>query len=45
MLAEAGCTAKQIMAILGHRSLSEAERYTRDADQIGLADEAIGKLK
>lgn len=44
-LAEAGCTAKQIMAILGHRSLAEAERYTRDADQIGLADEAIGKLK
>lgn len=44
-LAEANCTAKQIMAILGHQSLAEAERYTRDADQIGLADEAIGKLK
>jgi len=28
-LAEAACTPHQIMAILGHKSLSEAERYTK----------------
>ncbi|MBX9747531.1 MAG: tyrosine-type recombinase/integrase [Hyphomonadaceae bacterium] len=32
-LADAGATAHQIMAVLGHRSLSEATRYTRGADQ------------
>lgn len=37
-LAEAGASAKQIMAILGHRSLSEAENYTRDADTARLSD-------
>lgn len=44
-LAEAGCTAKEIMAILGHKTLSEAERYTRDADQVQLASAAILKLE
>lgn len=44
-LAEAGCSAHQIMAILGHESLSEAERYTKSADQITLGDSAIAKLK
>lgn len=44
-LAEAGCTARQIMAILGHKTLSEAERYTRDADQAHLATAAIMKLE
>jgi integrase len=39
-LAEVGCSAKQIMAILGHKTLAEAERYTRDADQELLADTA-----
>lgn len=43
-LAEAGCTAHQIMAITGHRSLREVERYTRAADQIRLADRAILSL-
>lgn len=32
-LAEAGTSASWIMAILGHRTLAEAERYTRDADR------------
>ena len=41
LLAEAGCSARQIMAVLGHKSLAEAERYTRDADQAGLAHDAI----
>lgn len=44
-LAEAGCTSHQIMSILGHKSLSEAERYTRDARQTLLADEAMDKLE
>ena len=43
-LAEAGCSAKQIAAVLGHATLSEVERYTRDADQVGLADAAVDKL-
>ena len=35
-LAEAGCTPHEIMAVLGHKTLAEAERYTRDADQAAL---------
>jgi integrase len=44
-LAEAGCTAHQIMAVLGHKTLTEAERYTREADQGQLAIEAVAKLQ
>lgn len=44
-LAEAGATAKEVMAILGHTTLSEAERYTEDADQARLADAAISRLE
>ena len=44
-LAECGCTAKQIMAILGHTTLAEAERYTEDADQEIMAEAAISKLE
>lgn len=44
-LAEAGCTAHEIMSILGHKSLAEAERYTREADQARLAGAAIHKLE
>jgi enterobacteria phage integrase len=43
-LAEAGCPAKEIMAVLGHRTMAEAERYTRDADQLKLASAAIIRL-
>lgn len=43
-LAEAGCSAKQIAAVLGHRTLEEVERYTRDADQARLADDAMDML-
>ncbi len=45
LLAEAGCTAKMIMAILGHTTLAEAERYTEEADQAGLAVDAVIKLE
>lgn len=44
-LAEAGCTAHQIMSILGHSSLGEAEKYTRSARQELLADEAMDRLE
>lgn len=43
-LAEAGATAKEIAAILGHSTLDEVETYTRDADQAQLADAAMSKL-
>lgn len=45
LLAEAGATAKMIMAILGHTTLAEAERYTEEADQAGLAVDAVIKLE
>jgi hypothetical protein len=45
MLAEAGATAKMIMAVLGHTTLAEAERYTEEADQAGLAEDAVIKLE
>lgn len=44
-LAEAGCTAREIMAVLGHKTLAEAERYTRAADQARLAKAAMAKLE
>jgi len=40
-LAEAGCTANEIMAITGHKSLVEVQRYTKAADQIRLARSAM----
>jgi integrase len=43
-LAEHGSTTKEIAAVSGHRSLSEIERYTARADQVGLAESAIAKL-
>lgn len=44
-LAEAGCTANQIMAITGHANLSEVTLYTAAADQERLADEAIARTE
>jgi integrase len=44
-LADAGCTAHQIMAITGHRSLAEVARYTRDAEQRALAVAAMARLQ
>ena len=43
-LAEAGCSANQIMAISGHRSLGEAEKYVRAADQVRLAQAAMASI-
>lgn len=43
-LAEAGCSAHQIMAMLGHRTLSEAQRYTEAADRKRLAAEGMARV-
>ncbi|WP_451994915.1 hypothetical protein [Azospirillum argentinense] len=40
-MAEAGASTRQIMAITGHASLSEVERYTREAEQRQLAADAM----
>jgi integrase len=43
-LAEVGCSEREIMAITGHKSVSEVSRYTRAAEQSRLADQAMAKL-
>jgi site-specific recombinase XerD len=43
-LAEAGCSALEIQAISGHRSLRELEGYVRDVDRQRLADAAMKRL-
>jgi integrase len=43
-LAEAGCSASQIMSISGHKSLVEVERYVRAANQRCMAEAAIEKV-
>lgn len=40
-LADAGCTAHQIMAILGHKTLAMAQKYTEAANQKRLAQEGM----
>lgn len=42
-LAEAGCSASEIMSITGHRNLAEVETYVREANKKKLADSAITK--
>ncbi len=44
-LAEAGCSANEIAAVLGHSTLAEVELYTRAASQMKLADSAIHRLR
>jgi integrase len=43
-LAEAGCSNQLIKSITGHKTNSEVSRYTAAADQVRLADQAIGAL-
>lgn len=45
MLAEAGCTPSQIMAVTGHKNLSEVTLYTAAADQVRLAREAFARTE
>jgi integrase len=42
-LAEAGNTAHELMAISGHRTLTEVQRYTEDADRKRLAESGMAK--
>lgn len=42
-LAEAGCTALEIMSITGHRDIKEVERYTKAAEMKRLSRTAIAK--
>ena len=44
-LAERSATAHEIMAVTGHRSLEEVERYTRAARTKKLANRAMRRLK
>lgn len=42
-LAEAGCSANEIAAISGHASLSEVQRYTKAAEQLRMAQNAMAR--
>ena len=44
LLADAGATAHDIMAALGHTTLAEAERYTREADRKHGGKRAVTQL-
>ena len=43
-LANAGCSEREIMAITGHKSVSEVSRYVKAADQDRLAGQAMVKM-
>jgi len=45
LMTDAGCTAHEIMAALGHLTPAEAERYTRAADRRRGGRRAIVNLK
>jgi site-specific recombinase XerD len=44
-LADGGATPHQIMAVTGHQTLSEVERYTKNANRRTLADHGMARLK
>jgi hypothetical protein len=44
-LAEYGNTTHELMAISGHRTLSEVQRYTDHADRKRLADSGMAKRR
>jgi len=44
-LAEQKATSHEIMAITGHRSLAEVERYTKAAQKPALADSGMARIK
>lgn len=44
-LAEAGCSAHEIMSVTGHATLAEVERYTKAVDQKTLSRSAMAKQK
>ena len=44
-LAEAGCSASEIMAVSGHRHLGDVQIYVRGVDQARLASQAITRTE
>lgn len=42
-LAEAGCTPHEIMAVTGHKTLAEVERYTRAVEQERMNEAAMAR--
>jgi site-specific recombinase XerD len=44
-MAEAGASANMIMSVLGHVTMSEAQKYCDEADQAALAEQALSKLE
>lgn len=44
-LAEAGCSAPQLMSISGHKTLSEAQKYIEAANRAALAVEGMEKVR
>ncbi len=44
-LAEAGCSAHEIMAISGHQTLTEVTRYTVAANRVHLAERAVAAME
>jgi integrase/recombinase XerD len=44
-LAESGATPHEIMAVTGHQTLEEVERYTKAANRKKTADSAMAKLR
>lgn len=45
LLAEAGASENEIMAVTGHTTSKEVLRYTRSARRKLMADNAISRLK
>ncbi|TPV98201.1 MAG: Tyrosine recombinase XerC [Beijerinckiaceae bacterium] len=43
-MAQAGCSVHEIKAVTGHKTLSEVERYTREAEKARLAVTGMGKV-
>jgi integrase len=43
-LTNAGCSDREIMAITGHKSVSEVSRCTKERDQMLLAEQAMAKV-
>lgn len=43
-LAELGCSSHEIMAVTGHRTLKEVDRYTREAAQRVMAASAMARM-
>lgn len=44
-LAEAGCSAHEIMAITGHKTLRMVDHYTKGVNQVTLAGAAMAKME